>query len=99
MQQEKPITGGRVKFTDQINKSNASDLHPYDFDAALQALRNQAKNTVDYADPTGQSYVAPKLKAYKPSHSFIQNAIANKGKTSLNAKSAPVYDPRRAQLI
>ena len=40
MQKEKPITGGRMQFTDLINKSNAADLHPFDSDAALQAERN-----------------------------------------------------------
>ena len=71
MQKEKPITGGRMQFTDLINKSNAADLHPYDLDALVLSARNSAKNTIDFADPTGCNYVAPKLKEYSPSHSFI----------------------------
>lgn len=65
----------------------------------LQARRYAAKNTIDFADPTGQRYVAPQMKPYKPSHSFIQNAIANKAKTSLNGKNSSGFDARKAQLI
>ena len=74
-------------------------MHPFDRDTALQAQRYSAKNTIDFADPTGSSYVAPQLKQYKPSHSFIQNAIANKGKTSLNGKNAPAFDAKRVRLV
>lgn len=88
-----------MQFLQRQNKSNPADLHPFEGTDSAQAQLYFNRNTNDYSDLTGIKYVQPPLKHYESSHSFLQNQIANKAKTSLAQKTKQEFSAQRFQLV
>ena len=83
MMQETDPFGGKKLFKEQVNISDAANMHSVETDLSVLRGYNEPKHGIDYADKSKIIYEPPPVvKNFKERHSFVHNQVQNKTKTN-----------------